>query len=206
MQQARSRKTVLSLLAALGLGALLSGCALPRMIDSDVASYSGTVAATTPANYTFERLPSQTQSARQDAIEAMTGQALRKVGLALSDAGTATPQYRVQASVQISQITNPYRGRPRSSVFWGMGDPGPAGASLVVVMEPPWYRHSVQLVLRESQTNLVAYETTAVFDGPWSDSLNLLPAVMDAALRDFPRASGAVHKVVIELPVPTTQP
>jgi hypothetical protein len=39
-----------------------------------------------------------------------------------------------------------------------------------------------------------------VFEGPWSDSANLLPVLLEAALRDFPNPPAGVRKVTIELP------
>lgn len=62
----------------------------------------------------------------------------------------------------------------------------------------PWYRHRVHLTLRDSTTSQVAYETTAVFDGPWRDTLNLLPPMLEAALKDYPMP--VQRKVVVELP------
>jgi hypothetical protein len=62
-----------------------------------------------------------------------------------------------------------------------------------------WYRHAVRLLLRDTTTAQVVYETTASFDGPWADSVHLLPAVLDAALQDYPHPPLGPRKVVIEL-------
>jgi len=52
--------------------------------------------------------------------------------------------------------------------------------------------------LRDSGTGQLAYETAAVFEGPWSDTLNLLPPMLEAALKDYPLPGN--RKVVVELP------
>lgn len=200
-----SPQVLRSLVLSLAASALLGGCAVPRMIDSTVSSYTGQAPARSNASFEFERLPSQTQSPRQDAIEALATEALRKVGLVPARSPDASGQavgahYKVQVSVHISQIANPAAPRPRSSLLWGLGDMQPIGSGTVLLLEPPWYRHAVQLVLRDSQSSQVAYETTAVFDGPWSDSTRLLPAIMDAALQGYPQAGGGARKVVVELP------
>ena len=50
--------------------------------------------------------------------------------------------------------------------------------SLFMDLDTPWYRHTVHLLLRDATSGQVAYETTAIFDGPWNDTLNLLPPML----------------------------
>ena len=192
--------------AALVLG--LGGCALPRMIDSDVQSFTAAVPAVSPALYRFERLPSQLDGALQDQTEALAAQALAKVGLtpaalvsgAIAGTAAAAPSasYAVQVGVQVSAMDSPY---PHATVggFWGLHGLHQR-SSLALVMEPPWYRHAVHIVLRDSATGQLAYETRASFDGPWADSAKLLPAILDAALNGYPTPPTGPRKVVIELP------
>jgi hypothetical protein len=53
----------------------------------------------------------------------------------------------------------------------------------------------------------VVYETSASFDGTWSDSANLLPVLLQAALQDYPQPPAGSRKVNIELPGgPAQQP
>jgi hypothetical protein len=75
--------------------------------------------------------------------------------------------------------------------------------SLMLTLEPPWYQHSVHLVLRRVDNARVAFESSAVFDGPWSDSANIVPVLLQAALRDYPQPPVGPRKVVIELPAPS---
>ena len=197
-------------LGMVGMLALLAGCALPRMIDSDVQSFAAANAPATVARFEFDRLPSQQGSAQQDRIEAMASQALQKVGLQPAPAAAVAvpsdlPLYKVQVLVQISQIANPRAPSRPSGWWWGWNDREP-GALGFLMMEPPWYRHAVQVILRDRTSNAVLYETSATFDGPWGDSQQLLPPIMEAALRDYPQATHGPRKVVIELPPPERQP
>jgi hypothetical protein len=70
----------------------------------------------------------------------------------------------------------------------------------ILPIEPTWYSHSVHLVMRDLRSGQVTFETTATFDGPWTDTVNLLPPIMDAALHDFPAPPAGVRRVVVELP------
>lgn len=205
----RTLKTVL----AVALVLLLGACAAPRMIDSDVQSFVSGDTLQRPALYRFERLPSQAsapESAQaQDALEALTTAALAKVGLtpaplvsgAISGTAAAAPtaRYAVQVSAQVSAMVSPYSAAFGGDYWWRQGR---YRGGLGLVMEPTWFRHAVHIVLRDSASSRVVYETSAQFDGPWSDSTNLLPVILDAALRDYPNPPSGVRKVVIELPAP----
>lgn len=175
----------------------LTGCALPRMIDSDVQSFVGNAPALTGVSYRFERLPSQAHNNDQDQIEALAQEALERIGLQRND---DAPRYLVQVNVSVDGMRNPhYRpSRPRMVV----------GANGVVYqewpwamdVEVPWYRHRAQVLLRDSANGQLAYETAAVFEGPWRDTLNLLPPMLEAALKDYPLPGK--RRVVVELPAP----
>jgi hypothetical protein len=183
--------------AALCLAAaLLAGCAMPRMIDSDVQSFVGTAPAVTGASYRFERLPSQANNPAQNQIEALAADALANAGLQRND---ATPRYLAQVGLNVEGMRNPNYRPARSRLVLGTNGIW-YEQSLFMDMENPWYRHQVHLLLREAATGHVAYETTATFDGPWSDTLNLLPPILEAALRDYPMPG--TRRVVVELPNP----
>jgi hypothetical protein len=212
-------------LCALAFGSLLSvllalgGCATTRMIDSDVQSFTAAVPAVRPALYRFERLPSQGNTPAQDGIEALARVALAKVGLtpaplvsvAISGTAAAAPsaRYAVQVHVQITAILSPYSS-PYYGGLWSRRESRRFGG-LAMNLEPTWYRHAVRLVLRDSASGQVVFETTASFDGPWVDSAHLLPTILDAALQGYPNPPSGPRKVVIELPgekseEPGTQP
>jgi hypothetical protein len=73
---------------------------------------------------------------------------------------------------------------------------------LPLMLDPPWYSHTVHLVLRDVDSARVAFESTASFDGPWSDSSHLVPVILRAALKDYPTPPSGLRKVTIELPAP----
>ncbi len=183
--------------AALLLNTLLAGCATSRMVDSEVRSFASSPTLSKGVDYQFERLPSQQGgSASQERVEAIAQQALKQAGLVRKD---AQARYSVQLRVQTEAIANP---RARSSagfmIFggnlgWGMHHP-------LGMPEPSWYRHSVHLVLRDVANAKVVYETQAQHEGPWTDTLRLLPAMLEAALQDYPNPRPESHTVVIELP------
>lgn len=177
--------------------AALTGCAMPRMIDSDVQSYVGSAPAVSGASYAFERLPSQANSATQDQIESMAQEALDRIGLQRTD---STLRYLVQVDLSVDGMRNPHYRPPRPR--WVVGANGLLYEdwSLSMTMETPWFRHRVHLVMRDQRSSQLAYETSAVFEGPWNDTLNLLPPMLEAALRDYPQAGN--RKVVVELPSP----
>ena len=198
--------------AVLAVALLLSlaGCAAgPRMVDSDVQTFVTGPAPVSPALYRFERLPSQNNAAAQDQIEALARVALAKVGLtpaplvsgAVSGTAAAAPaaRYAVQVGVQISVIDSPYEHAP-PGVLWGHRADRRWGSGFGLLLEPSWRRHAVHILLRDSASGQLVYESDASFDGPWVDSANLLPAILDAALQGYPNPPAGLRKVVIELP------
>jgi len=206
-----------SLLCAALLGAMLlalAGCATPRMIDTEVQSFTAATPAVRPALYRFERLPSQGDAVNQEQLEALAAQALAKVGLTPAPlvsgavAGTAaaapTARYAVQVSAQVSAIFSPYAtayGPSYGGSYLGLRLGGRRNhLGLWLPVEPSWFRHAVQIVLRESGSGQTVYETRASFDGPWADSANLMPIILDAALNGYPQPPLGPRKVVIELP------
>jgi hypothetical protein len=54
--------------------------------------------------------------------------------------------------------------------------------------------------MRDLHTGLVVYETRATSEAPWADTENVLPAMFEAALRDFPNPPAGVRKVGVEIP------
>lgn len=187
-------------LAAVATVLSLSACAMHRMIDSEVESFVGPSGAVRGASYRFERLPSQqAQPAAQEHIETLAQAALGRAGLVRNG---AHPRYSVQVALKVVQ----YQPAPRYQSHFGSpfiaADGFPFYPAPLLVLEPPWYSHTVHLLMRDTATGQVAYESTARFDGPWSDSANLLPAILEAALRDYPNPPLGVRKVVIDLPPP----
>ena len=100
----------------------------------------------------------------------------------------------------MDNIRNPHYRPPRPRLVKGADGRWYEEWPMTPDIEVPWYRHRVHLTLRDSSTSQVAYETTAVFDGPWRDTLNLVPPMLEAALKDYPTPGN--RRVVVELPAP----
>lgn len=177
---------------------LLGACSLPRMIDSDVQSFAGAALPASNADFRFERLPSQQQNLGfQDTLESMAQEALERIGLTRND---TSGRYLAQVGLGVDNIRNPHYRPPRPRLVKGADGRWYEEWPMTPDIEVPWYRHRVHLTLRDSSTSKVAFETTAVFDGPWRDTLNLVPPMLEAALKDYPTPGN--RRVVVELPAP----
>ena len=188
------RSLILVLLASLWL----SGCAGMRLVDSEVRSFASAPPVPAGARYRFERLPSQqADAAPQAQLEAMAQQALAKVGLQHDDTAAS---YSVQVSFGL-RVDRHSPWRPPEN-GWGLGWNLGLGrhGSFAMMMEPPYYWRQVSLILRDLHTQQVVYETHAAHDGPWSDTAVLLPAMLDAALQDFPTPAPGLRRITIEIP------
>ncbi len=183
--------------ATLAALAGLTGCSMLRMIDSDVQSFAGAALPASNADFRFERLPSQQNLSSQDTLESMAQEALERVGLNRND---TSGRYMAQVGLGVDNIRNPHYRPPRPR--WVRGADGKLYEEwpLIPDIEVPWFRHRVHLTLRDSSTSQVAFETTAIFDGPWRDTLNLVPSMLEAALKDYPNPGN--RRVVVELPAP----
>ena len=188
----------------------LTGCAGMRMVDTDVRSFATPPGVPLGATYRFERLPSQqADAAQQNRLEVIVQQALSKVGLQRNDAAAS---YSVQ--IAIGMKVDPYSPWDRPSPGWmpGLNLGFGLHSGNVMVMgngpympgfgmgELPYYWRQVSLIVRKLNTSQVVYETHAAHDGRWADSEAILPAMFDAALRDFPHPPPGVRRIHIEIP------
>lgn len=177
---------------------VLAGCATNRLIDSSVRSFTTANAELPleePFSFRFERLPSQQADAQtQDRLEEIALPVLAQKGL-VPDA--LTPRFTLELRMAVDVIN-------QSGSFhahWGFGtigsglwsQPGSMG------LEPTRYRYSVHLLLRDAAIKAVVFESTAQHEGPWSDRAAVLPAVLLAALQDFPQGSDTPRRVLIDL-------
>lgn len=198
-----------SLIALLFVAFGLAGCSGMRLVDSDVRSFATPPYIPVGASYRFERLPSQqTDPAAQNQLEAMAQQALGKVGLQRND---ATARYSVQVSY-VRQVAPyapwepvPYGWWPGWSVGFGVqsGHVLLGGHRMMPGFGPPerpYYLRQVSLIMRHLGTAKVVYETYAEHDGPWADNEAVLPAMLDAALKDFPNPPPGVRRINLEIP------
>lgn len=197
------RRALLGILSLAFL--LLGGCAGIRLVDNDVRSFSSLPAVPVGTTYRFERLPSQqSHSAAQDQLEAMAQKALAKVGLQRND---TAPKYSVQIGARLQKDPRAPWDDPWPG--WGMHgrDYIVTASGRVVFMpglgfgrwESPYYRREVSVIMRDTATSKVVYETHASHDGRWSDSEAVFPAMFDAALRGFPQPPSEPRRVDVEI-------
>jgi len=177
---------------------VLAGCATNRLIDSSVRSFTTATAGLPlepPFSFGFERLPSQQADAQaQDRLEDIALPVLAQKGL-VPDA--LAPRFTLELSMAVDVInqSGPFHA------YWGFGtigsglwsQPGSMG------LEPTRYRYSVHLLLRDAANKTVVFESTATHEGPWSDRAAVLPAVLLAAVQDFPQGSDKARRVLIDL-------
>ncbi|MBT9476044.1 DUF4136 domain-containing protein [Polaromonas sp.] len=203
-------KRVLSALCTVAVLALsMAGCSTARLVDSDVTAFSRWSAAPpapgTP--YRFERLPSQqTFAAQQDQVEALARTALAKVGL---DLNPTVARYSVQVVLATLVLERaPYGGAgyggfgfPMPGFFLGGGSRGASlGMSFPMHFPEPYFKRELSILMRELSTGQIVFETRAVHDGVWSDTLAVLPAMLDAALMGFPQPPPGTRRVNVEIP------
>ena len=203
------------LLAALSLLLLLVGCGGMRVIDSQVLAISTLPANAPPmtgVRYRFERLPSQARQAGAEQSEALAQEALAQVGLTRDDAAAS---YSVLLGMGVHPYLSDAGGYPLSQPWHGVARPGGYGSIMLGggtggsmmgfgmgMRFPPStsYRYEVSLLLRDLRNGQVVYETRAVHFGPWSDTRNILPAMFQAALKDFPNPPAGGRNINIEIP------
>ncbi len=195
----------------------LTGCAGVRLIDNDVTAFSKLTAVPAGATYRFERLPSQqTDTQRQDKLEAIAQASLDKVGLRRVGDAPGSPAARYTVQMGIVMLNNTYAywddARPALTRYVSVGT-GPywhgrrrGYAHLHGYFGPypylptPRYVYEVSLVMREAANSQVVFETRAKHEGPWADSMAILPAMFDAALQDFPKPPAGPRRVNVEIP------
>lgn len=191
---------------------LTAGCSTIRVIDSDVSAfYQWSAAPPGPGTaYRFERLPSQqVVGAQQDYVENLARTALAKVGMEADAAAPATARYSVQVSVT-TQVVERFPpdafgydgfGFATPGVFLGGGNRGASlGLSFPMRFSEPYYRRELSLLMRDLATNQVVFETRAVSDDAQGETLQVLSAMLDAALRGFPQPPAGTRRIQTVIP------
>ena len=186
-------------ICCLALAVVLAGCAGVRRIDSQVTSFAP-LAVSAGASYRFERLPSQQADADALArLEAMAEQALAKVGL----------RYQPDQAQLVVQVASSRRVQRISFDGGGWGLPlgrvpghAPLGGRRLFpgLDTQTLYLRELSLIVRDSASHRVLFETYADNDNPWSDDEAVLPAMLDAALQGFPTPPTGVRRIPIDIP------
>lgn len=191
----------LSLLAA---AALLAGCAAMNRLTSEVSSYSAWPADRKPGSYAFERLPSQQlRVERAQLIEDSARRALEGAGFTPAAEGEPS-EYVVQLGVRVS-ATEAYYDDP----FWWRGGiyahrfarPWPY-YGVGMAMPTVTYEREVALLIRDRKSGQPLYETRASNDGGSASVKSLLPAMFEAAMKDFPAGSATPRQVTTDIAPP----
>ena len=192
------RHVLLGIVAA----ASVAACSGPYLIAADVNSYGSWPEGRPAASYVFERLPSQQQSARQAELEEAARAALEKAGFKpAADAKSADILVAIGARVSAQERApwdDPLWWRWHGSAhYWrygGLWRPHPYSAGLM----DRRFDREVAVLLRDRQSNEPLYEAHASNDGATMGDANLIAALFQAALSDFPKARPESHRVTVQ--------
>ena len=193
---------------------LLVGCANgPRVLESQVQSYSSLAQLPSPPTYRFERLPSQqspAQAQTQQQLEAQADLALARVGLRRDEANAQwLVQLELQRGAMLPQSWPYYAADPWYGRFgWGISYGGHWGWGVNMRMDTPPTLHQVKisLRLRSLTSNQVVYETSASYEDIWPLKPPSYGLLLTQALSGFPKASTGKLTVRTELPAAPTTP
>lgn len=189
---------------------LLTGCAAMRSLDSDVSSYSRWPAERKPATYAFERLPSQqSRPEQQQLLEDAARPALEAAGFARANEPQGA-DVTVQLGARVTQterspfddplwwgsgLHRPFFYARRGRIFSGLGWPYGWGPRL----NDYGYEREVAVLIRDRRTGEPLYEARANNDGLSPLLATALPAMFEAALKDFPGGGVNPRRVTVEL-------
>ena len=203
------KRSIQAIFSVAVMALFMVGCSTTRVLENEVtAFYNWNAAPPTPGTaYRFERLPSQQViGAQQDYVEERARTALAKVGMQMNP---ATARYSVQVRVSTQVIERlPYDGAgydgfgfATPGVFLGGGSQGAAfGLSFPMRFSEPYYRRELTLLMSDLGTHQVVFETRALSDGVQGETLSVLSAMLDAALRGFPQPPPGLYRVNVQIP------
>lgn len=202
---------MLRFICLLTITLLLGGCAALNNLSSEVSTFGPWPAERKPSSFVFERLPSQqAQPERQSQLEAAARGALEAAGFrAAPDANSA--EYLMQIGARVTS-NNPWiyndplfwRGGGFNRGFYGQGFGrwgrgwGP-GWGFGGFQEYQNFEREVALLIRDRKTGQLLYEARATNDGPSSSIAALMPAMFEAALKDFPAAGPNPRNVTTQI-------
>ena len=197
--------SIVRVLSAAALAAVLAGCATGYRLDNQVQTFSQLAAVPAQPTYRFERSLSQQADPAQQALEALADPALHRAGFRRDD---AAPRYSGQVGARTERTLSPYYD-PWDRWGWGWGggwNLGFGGRHFGLGLGGPWpgtdsywFRREVTVIVRELATNRVVYETHALNDGPWFDNRTVLPAMFEAAMQGFPNPPQGPRRVDIQV-------
>jgi hypothetical protein len=180
---------------------VLVGCAAMHQIDSDVSTYSQWPPDRKPASYAFERLPSQqARPDQQQRLEDAARRAVEAAGFApATDAKDADVSIQVGARVSATErplYDDPFWWRGGLYSHWRRGYHSPYWGMQYAT---PVYEREVAVLIRDRKSGHPLFEARATNGSSSSSIASLLPAMYEAALKDFPHTGVNPRRVSIEL-------
>jgi Domain of unknown function (DUF4136) len=191
-------RTSLSLLIA----ATLSGCATFNNLNSDVSTYSQWPAQRKPASYAFERLPSQqARPDEQQRLEDAARGAIEAAGFSAA-ADPKAAEFVVQLGARVNANDRSLYDDPfwwRGGLYYSRHGRGFWGPGFGMGFTTPTYEREVAVLIRDRQSGQPLYEARASNDGASPSIDSLLPAMFEAAMKDFPHAGVNPRKVTTQI-------
>ena len=195
-------RQTLPLLIAATAAALLTGCASLNQLNSDVSSFSRWPADRKPASYAFERLPSQeARPETQRKLEDAARGAIEAAGFTPA-ADTKDAEYIVQLGARVNANERSIYDDPfwwRGGLYYGRHGRGFWGPGFGASFSTPTYEREVAVLIRDRASGTPLYEARATNDGSSPSIESLLPAMYEAALKDFPNGGVNPRRVTTEI-------
>ncbi|RTL16405.1 MAG: DUF4136 domain-containing protein [Burkholderiales bacterium] len=200
----------LILTASVASAVALAGCAGPFTVSADVSSYGNWPADRKPGSYAFDRLPSQQHndeaSKREAMLEDAAKPALEKAGLKpAADAKTAdlliTLGARITAYDPVpwdDPLWWRWRGRlvsPRYGYAPGWGGWGWRNDPLF----DRRYDRAVAVLVRDRASGEALFETHASNEGITAGGEQMIGALFEAALAEFPKVEPKPRRVSVQV-------
>ena len=192
-------------LVALTLAAALAACSGINTASVEVQSQGVWPEGRPPGTYAIERLPSQqAQAAEQDRIEAAALPALEAAGF--RPAPREEADVLVQLGAQVFQVVRRDPFWPSMTWrndWWFYRGPWPhfRGSSfgLAYQLDTPELQREVAVLIRDRRSQTFVYETRGVYTSRWTSDA-LLPALFQAAMKDFPTPATGPRTVTVAVP------
>jgi hypothetical protein len=188
--------------AALLGAALLGGCGTLNTFPSTVSVFSewdaGGQAAKT---FAFVRSAAQQNSLEHKTYEQSVRSALLAKGFTESETGA---RYKVAINYAVSEdkirrelyAEGPWGG----GLGWGLGFSGSRfGFGFNRFVELPWYSRELRVDISDAASGAKRYEARAVNDSQSKEIAPAMPYLAQAALSEFPQASGSSK--VVRVPI-----
>lgn len=197
-----NRRSVFNVLAATSLLAL-GACSGINTLSVDVSSQGSWPATSKPSTYAIERLPSQQANAVEQArIEAAALPALAAAGF------TQAPPDQADLLIQVgARVFEVARRDPFASLYW-RNDWWLYGRHRSFFYGPGFgyagyydyeYQREAAVLIRDRRSQQIVYETRAIYNNRWSSD-RLLPALFEAAMKDFPQTALSPRTVIVTVP------